>query len=84
MWSAPQEFSAFADADRNGFVLTGTGIAVVTTPGVHRRATADVLVSTGPAIEYLRADPQGRLTIDVPLGSGPLLPTAHVTVRTRR
>jgi S-formylglutathione hydrolase FrmB len=96
------EMSALADASARGFTLTGSGTATVRTPPLlrPRRRYAVTLRGdlVGPGTTVRRADRQGRLTVDVPLGpanphqqgtpaaalSGTRAYTTRVTIRPAR
>jgi S-formylglutathione hydrolase FrmB len=64
------EFSTLRDASRNGFTLSGSGSATVTTPrGFHGNYAISIDPQDGPPqFERLHADRGGRLVIPVPLG----------------
>jgi hypothetical protein len=64
------EFSSLRDASHDGFVLSGSGSATVTTPrGFHGNYAISVAPQNGPPqFERLHADRSGRLEIAVPLG----------------
>jgi esterase/lipase superfamily enzyme len=67
------EFSRLAKANRNGFSLSGSGSATVTTPAVYeRRARYVVTVKrrSGKEAYRLLSNRQGRLHVLVPLGPG--------------
>jgi S-formylglutathione hydrolase FrmB len=65
------EFSELRDAGANGFALSGSGDATITTPPLYEPGRAYPLIlrsaaATGTELRY--ADGQGRLHIDVRLG----------------
>ena len=65
------EFSTLRGANRSGFALSGSGAAVVTTPGNYsRRCTYRVVTSnrTGDTTAVQRPDRAGRLRVPVLLG----------------
>jgi S-formylglutathione hydrolase FrmB len=62
---ATQRFTTLSGADVDGFALQGTGSATVTTPASYSPNTA---VDT--SLGSVRSDASGRLTLDVPLGTG--------------
>jgi hypothetical protein len=66
-----QELSTLANADENGFELTGSGAAQVVTPALYTPGDSYQVSMTGPHAGnpvVLAADPSGQLTIEVPLG----------------
>ena len=77
------EFSSLADADAQGFTLSGSGNATVTTPPVYKPgSTYTVSLNTGGALHSrtLRSTASGRLSIDVMLG--PANPMQQYTAAT--
>lgn len=77
--NAVQQFSALSRADRDGFVLQGSGTATVTTPAVYAPgATMRITSSTslGRSTTTAVTDAAGRLHVDVDLG--PSVPTTAV------
>ena len=61
------------DADRDGFVLEGSGTALVTTPPQHAPGStvlATITDAAGTAERQLVADDEGRITVPVDLGPG--------------
>jgi S-formylglutathione hydrolase FrmB len=67
MHRAVEEFSTLKDASSRGFILEGSGSATVQTPAAYG-AGKSYTVTVGSQQLHLRADPHGRLTIQVPLG----------------
>jgi S-formylglutathione hydrolase FrmB len=67
MHRAVEELSTLANADREGFTVEGSGSATVTTPALYRPHRRYRVV-VGPSNEIVRAGPDGRLVIEVPLG----------------
>jgi S-formylglutathione hydrolase FrmB len=66
-----QELSTLANADQNGFQLTGSGAAQVVTPAVYTPGDSYQVSMTGPHAAnpaVLTADSNGQLTMEVPLG----------------
>jgi S-formylglutathione hydrolase FrmB len=77
--SAAQEWSALTFAGHDGFTLTGSGTATVTTPPAYRPgSTAAVTIAGKTAAVRVARD--GRLTLTAPLGAAST--TVHVTIRT--
>lgn len=76
-------FWMLSGADRTGFDLHGTGHATVTTPPAYRPgATATVTVGELGDRRTLTVAPDGRLTIELPLGPRADTPaTTRVTIR---
>ena len=71
--AAAQEFSSLTDGDAGGFVISGSGVATVTTPPFYQPGSNVVLTVTGPAgriTEAANAGPLGRVTAIIELGSG--------------
>jgi hypothetical protein len=69
--SAVQQFSDLSEAQRDGFVLRGTGTATVNTPAFYApgAAVTVTMVSTlGRTVTSAVADTAGRLQLTVPLG----------------
>lgn len=67
------EFATLKDAAADGFALSGSGSARVTTPPVYAprsAATVRLRAPTTAGTERLVADAAGRLRIEVPLGPG--------------
>jgi S-formylglutathione hydrolase FrmB len=66
------EFSTLSEADRTGFVLEGSGSALVRTPAFYAPGSTHVVevarASTETSRTQATADPDGRLWIGVPLG----------------
>jgi hypothetical protein len=64
------EFSSLTGASKEGFTLSGSGSATVTTPrGFHGNYAVSLDPRDGPPqVERLHADRSGRLQIAVPLG----------------
>jgi S-formylglutathione hydrolase FrmB len=63
------EFSRLSNADRDGFVLEGSGKATVTTPAIYEPGSG-AAVRAGSGSRQVTADKDGRLTIPVDLGPG--------------
>jgi hypothetical protein len=61
------EFSRLSGASRGGFKLTGSGSAVVRTPGFYATRSRHLVV-VGGRRQLLRADQDGRLRIALRLG----------------
>jgi S-formylglutathione hydrolase FrmB len=81
--SAQREFSQLKQASRHGFVLYGTGSAVVTTPSFYRPGSAvKVTVTKGGAdtTQRLQVDHDGRLHVPVVVGGAPLTPAGLATI----
>ncbi len=77
-------FSRLHAARRTGFLLTGTGQAVVRTPALYGSGARLRVVQRGAAgrsARVLRADGRGRLRIPVGLGDDATETTTQVTIR---
>jgi hypothetical protein len=61
------EFSRLSGASRSGFQLTGSGSAIVRTPGIYPASSRQLVVAGGRR-RLLRADGHGRLRIALRLG----------------
>ncbi|MDT7572353.1 MAG: hypothetical protein QOE05_2527 [Actinomycetota bacterium] len=77
--AAAQEFATLAAAGHDGFTLTGSGTATVTTPPVYRPGTS-AAVTIGGKTTTARVSRDGRLSLTVPLGSA--VTSMHVAIRT--
>lgn len=67
------EFSSLIQADAHGFVLSGSGVAVVTTPAYYApgtKLTVGFSSSDGKRTERDEVASDGRLRLRVPLGPG--------------
>src|SRR4051812_7618610 len=64
-----REFSALEGADDNGYTLTGSGTATVTTPAVYRPG-ARALVTVASRTDTATVGRDGRLQVATPLGPG--------------
>jgi S-formylglutathione hydrolase FrmB len=65
------ELSTLAGNGRRGFALTGSGSASVVTPPLTRPGSVHRIVvrtTTTSSVHRVRSGPDGRLSIDVPLG----------------
>ncbi|MDT7536552.1 MAG: hypothetical protein QOI82_137 [Actinomycetota bacterium] len=76
--AAAQEFSALTAAGQDGFTLSGSGSATVTTPPAYRSGST-AAVTIGGKTTTLRATHDGRLVITVSLGTSAT--TLHVAIR---
>ena len=71
MHRAAEEFSTLQNADARGFALSGSGSATVVTPPVYAARAGYRVTLRGPKVDRrieLRARPDRRLRIDLPLG----------------
>jgi hypothetical protein len=66
------EFSSILQANKNGFVLTGSGTGSVVTPPLFVPNQV-YQVTVGTVQSVIKASPTGSLTIAVPLGPPNLL-----------
>ncbi len=70
------EFSYFDDVSSAGFVMSGSGVATVTSAPVYKPGATHVVSMSGDFgndEQEIVADEEGRLTIDVPLGPANLM-----------
>jgi len=70
--AAAQEFSFLSAARPEGFTLTGTGTASVTTPTFYRPKSAHTVTMSGASghrTSEATADTSGRLQLNIPLGA---------------
>jgi hypothetical protein len=76
-------FSSIGRARRRGFILTGTGRAIVQTPDVYRLRARVRVVQRGlvDSSEEMTVGGTGRLRIVVPLGDGTTAATTRVSIR---
>lgn len=80
-------FSALSGANRHGFALTGTGQAVVTTPGFYAPGAKVLVSGSGPggeSTEHATASRRGRLSISVPFDGSVIPATARVSIKPLR
>jgi len=71
--AAELEFSSLRDGTVNGFVFSGTGTAMVTTPAQFVPGSNVIVAINGPSgstTQTVPVDANGRLTVVLPLGAG--------------
>ncbi|HEX4864743.1 MAG TPA: alpha/beta hydrolase family protein [Acidimicrobiales bacterium] len=80
--TATQEFGSVIDADPNGFIISGSGVAAVTTPPDYQPHSTVVMTIQGPegtTSQSIPIGPTGRATGLINLGSS--THQAQVTIR---